>query len=110
MVDDVYVPVNYDGNFHWVAGCDISKEKMYSGYDSMLLSYHRESSHEIQKLSVMLPTYLCDSGFLKNTERMVWSSLEEYTDKMSQGVGVVNENPFDVEYVEDIAQQVGGSL
>ncbi|KAF3619746.1 hypothetical protein FXO38_32754 [Capsicum annuum] len=110
MVDNVYVPINCDGNFHWVAGCDISKEKMYSGYDSILLSHHRESSYEIQKLSVMLPTYLCDSGFLKNTERTVWSILEEYTDKMSQGIGVVNENPFDVEYVEDIAQQVGGSL
>ncbi|PHT38283.1 hypothetical protein CQW23_21856 [Capsicum baccatum] len=79
-------------------------------YDLILSLRHRKSSHEIYKLSVMLPTYLCDNEFLKNTERTVWSSLEAYTDKISQDIGAVNQNLFDVEYVEDIAQQVSESL
>ncbi|KAM3248811.1 hypothetical protein P3L10_010580 [Capsicum annuum] len=58
----------------------------------------------------MLPTYLNDSRFMENTQRTVWSSLEAYADKMNQGVGALNQNPFDVEYVEDIAQQISGSL
>ncbi|KAF3677582.1 hypothetical protein FXO37_04755 [Capsicum annuum] len=65
---------------------------------------------EIHKFSVMLPTYLNDSRFMENTQRTVWSSLEAYADKMNQGVGALNQNPFDVEYVEDIAQQISGSL
>ncbi|KAM3302017.1 hypothetical protein P3S67_016519 [Capsicum chacoense] len=79
-------------------------------YDSILSSQHREPSNEIKKLSVMLSTYLTYSGFLENTERTVWSSLETYTDKISKVVGDLNETPFDVEYVEYIAQQVSGSL
>ncbi|KAF3661368.1 hypothetical protein FXO38_11728 [Capsicum annuum] len=44
-------------------------------------------------------------GLLKNTKRTVWSSLEAYTDKMSKVTGDLNDTPFDVEHVEDIAQQ-----
>ncbi|PHT77269.1 hypothetical protein T459_20791 [Capsicum annuum] len=76
----------------------------------MLSSQPREPSHEIKRLSVMLPTYISYSGLLENTERTVWSSLEAYKDKMSKVAGDLNDTPFDVEYVEDIAQQVSGSL
>ncbi|PHT49791.1 hypothetical protein CQW23_09538 [Capsicum baccatum] len=79
-------------------------------YDSMLSSQHKEPSHEIKRLSEMLPTYISYSGLLKNTERTVWSSLESYKDKMSNVTGDLNDTPFDVEYIEDIAQQVSGSL
>ncbi|PHT60557.1 hypothetical protein CQW23_02920, partial [Capsicum baccatum] len=79
-------------------------------YDSMLSSQHREPSHEIKRLSEMLPTYISYSGLLENTERTVWSSLESYKDKMSNVAGDFNDTPFDVEYVEDIAQQVSRSL
>ncbi|KAF3666805.1 hypothetical protein FXO37_10349 [Capsicum annuum] len=77
-----------------------------------LLKFHekKEPSHEIKKLSEMLPTYISYSGLLENTERTVWSSLESYKDKMSNVAGDLNDTPFDVEYVEDIAQQVSGSL
>ncbi|PHU02896.1 hypothetical protein BC332_28147 [Capsicum chinense] len=54
----------------------------------------------------MLLTYISYSGLLKNTERTVWSSLEAYTDKMSKVTGDLNDTPFDVEHIEDIAQQV----
>ncbi|PHU21637.1 hypothetical protein BC332_06744 [Capsicum chinense] len=79
-------------------------------YDLMLSSRHRKPSHEIHKLSVMLSTYLCDNEFLENTKRTVWSSLEAYIDKISQDSGAVNQNLFDIEYVEDIAQQASESL
>ncbi|KAF3652335.1 hypothetical protein FXO38_16166 [Capsicum annuum] len=71
MVDDVYVPVNYDENFHWVLAVISLKKRCIRVYDSMLSSDHRETSHEIHKLSVMLPTYLNDSEFLENTQRTV---------------------------------------
>ncbi|KAF3641654.1 hypothetical protein FXO37_22902 [Capsicum annuum] len=37
-------------------------------------------------------------------------SLKSYKNKMSNVAGDLNDTPFDVEYVEDIAQQVSGSL
>ncbi|PHT53607.1 hypothetical protein CQW23_08069 [Capsicum baccatum] len=37
-------------------------------------------------------------------------SRKAYTDKMSQGFGALNLNPFDVECVEDIAQQLSENL
>ncbi|KAM3222343.1 hypothetical protein P3L10_021613 [Capsicum annuum] len=86
------------------------KKRCIRVYDSILSSQHREPSNEIKKLSGMLPTYLTYSEFLENTERTVWSSLETYTDKISKVAGDLNETPFDVEYVEYIAQQFSGSL
>ncbi|KAF3678929.1 hypothetical protein FXO38_03010 [Capsicum annuum] len=110
LVDDVYVPVNCDENFHWVLAVISLKKRCIRVYDSILSSQHREPSNEIKKLSGMLPTYLTYSEFLENTERTVWSSLETYTDKISKVAGDLNETPFDVEYVEYIAQQFSGSL
>ncbi|PHT42420.1 hypothetical protein CQW23_16445 [Capsicum baccatum] len=110
LVNDIYVPVNCDENFHWVLAVISLKKRCIRVYDSMLRLQHREPSNEIKRLSVMLPTYFSYSEFLKNTERTVWSSLEAYTDKMSKVIGDLNETPFDVEYGEDIAQQVSESL
>ncbi|KAF3671395.1 putative protein EIN4-like [Capsicum annuum] len=59
-------------------------------------------SPEIQKLDKILPTYLDMSGFLDPKIRTDWSTIEAYRDKMG--------NPFDVQYVEGIAQQTIGSL
>ncbi|XP_047258161.1 uncharacterized protein LOC124890354 [Capsicum annuum] len=86
------------------------KKRCIRVYESMLSSQHREPSHEIKRLSVMLPKYISYSGLLENTERTVWSSLEAYEDKMSKVAGDLNDTPFDVEYIEDIAQQVSESL
>ncbi|PHT29330.1 hypothetical protein CQW23_31075 [Capsicum baccatum] len=110
LVDVVYVPVNYDGNFHRVLVVISLKTRCIRVYDSMLSSQHREPSYKIKRLSEMLPTYISYSGLLKNIERTVWSSLESYKDKMSNVDGDLNDTPFDVEYVEDIAQQVNGSF
>ncbi|KAF3631145.1 hypothetical protein FXO37_28138 [Capsicum annuum] len=76
IVNNVYAPVNCDRNFHWVLAMISLKKRYIRVYDSMLSSHHRELSYEIHKLSVMLPTYLNDSEFLKNTQRTVWSSLK----------------------------------
>ncbi|PHU05460.1 hypothetical protein BC332_26282 [Capsicum chinense] len=59
-------------------------------------------SSEIQKLAKILPTYLDMSGFLDQKVRTDWSTIESYQDKMA--------NPFDVQYVDGIAQQTIGSL
>ncbi|PHT94434.1 hypothetical protein T459_02316 [Capsicum annuum] len=104
LVDEVYVPVNCDGNFHWVLAVISLKKRCIRVYDSILLSQPREPSHEIKRLSVMLPTYISYNGLLENTERTVWSSIEAYKDKMSKVVGDLNDTPFDVEYIEDIAK------
>ncbi|PHT98474.1 hypothetical protein BC332_32553 [Capsicum chinense] len=60
------------------------------------------SSSEIQKLAKILPTYLDMSGFLDQKVHTDWSTIEAYRNKVS--------NPFDVQYVEAIAQQTIGSL
>ncbi|PHU14554.1 hypothetical protein BC332_15759 [Capsicum chinense] len=59
-------------------------------------------SSEIQKLVKILPTYLDMSGFLDQKVRTDWSTIKAYLDKMS--------NLFDVQYVDEIAQQTIGSL
>ncbi|PHT68112.1 hypothetical protein T459_27599 [Capsicum annuum] len=59
-------------------------------------------SSEIQKLAKILLTYLDMSGFLDQKVRTDWSTIEAYRDKIG--------NPFDVQYVEGIAQQTIGSL
>ncbi|PHT60295.1 hypothetical protein CQW23_02658 [Capsicum baccatum] len=59
-------------------------------------------SYEIQKLDKILPTYLDMSGFLDQKVHTDWSMIEAYRDKMA--------NPFDVQYVDGIAQQTIGSL
>ncbi|PHT76499.1 hypothetical protein T459_20021 [Capsicum annuum] len=61
-----------------------------------------EPSSEIQKLAKILPTYLDMSDFLDQKVRTNWSTVEAYQDKMG--------NPFDVQYVEGIAQQTIGRL
>ncbi|KAF3658535.1 hypothetical protein FXO38_13177 [Capsicum annuum] len=41
----------------------------------------------------------CDNGFYDKTERTDWPSLEAYKGKITQQTGLVNEIPFDVDYV-----------
>ncbi|PHT54946.1 hypothetical protein CQW23_03432 [Capsicum baccatum] len=58
-------------------------------------------SSEIQKLAKILPTYLDMSDFLDQKVCIDWSTIEAYRDKMA--------NPFDVQYVDEIAQETIGS-
>ncbi|PHT90988.1 hypothetical protein T459_06101 [Capsicum annuum] len=59
-------------------------------------------SSEIQKMAKILPTYLDMSGFLDQKIRTDWSMIKAYRDKMA--------NLFDVQYIDEIAQQTIGSL
>ncbi|KAF3628660.1 putative protein EIN4-like [Capsicum annuum] len=53
-------------------------------------------------MAKILPTYLDMNGFLDQKVRTDWWMIEAYRDKMA--------NPFDVQYVDGIAQQTIGSL
>ncbi|PHU13803.1 hypothetical protein BC332_15008 [Capsicum chinense] len=59
-------------------------------------------SSEIQKLAKILPTYLDMSDFVDQKVCTDWSTIEAYRDKMA--------NPFDVQYVDGIAQHTIGIL
>ncbi|PHT58976.1 hypothetical protein CQW23_01339 [Capsicum baccatum] len=87
MVDEVYVPINCSKKFHWTLAVIVLKERLIHVYDS-----------------------LSNNGFYDNTERTDWPSLEVYKEKITQQRGLVNEIPFDVDYMQNIPQQVFGSL
>ncbi|PHT68721.1 hypothetical protein T459_28208 [Capsicum annuum] len=102
FVDEVYIPVNCGDEFHWVLVVVILKERLIRVYDSMSRRRRSRPSSEIQKLAKILPTYLDMSDFLDQKVRTYWSTIEAYQDKMA--------NPFDIQYVDGIAQQTIGSL
>ncbi|PHT72998.1 hypothetical protein T459_23783 [Capsicum annuum] len=102
LVDEVYISINCGDEFHWVLAVVVLKERRIRVYDSMSRRRHFKPSSEIQKLAKILPTYLDMSGFLDQKVRTNWSTIKAYRDKMA--------NPFDVQYVNGIAQQTIGSL
>ncbi|KAG5590546.1 hypothetical protein H5410_041060 [Solanum commersonii] len=61
LTDEAYVPVNYNGEFHWVLAVVVLKERCTKVYDSMSSSRTNiKLCPEIQKLSTLLPK---DCGF-----------------------------------------------
>ncbi|PHT55861.1 hypothetical protein CQW23_04347 [Capsicum baccatum] len=102
LVDEVYIPINCGDEFHWVLAVVVLKERLIRVYDSMPRRRYFGPSSKIQKLAKILPTYLDMTGFLDQKVRTGWSTIEAYRDKMA--------NPFDVQYVDGIAQQTIGSL
>ncbi|PHT73631.1 hypothetical protein T459_24416 [Capsicum annuum] len=102
LVDEVYIPINYGDEFHWVLAFVVLKERRIRVYESMSQRRHSGPSSEIQKLAKILPTYLDMSGFLDQKVLTDWSTIEAHWDIMA--------NPFDVKYVKGIAQQIIGSL
>ncbi|PHT37670.1 hypothetical protein CQW23_21243 [Capsicum baccatum] len=102
LVDEMYIPINYGDELHRVLAVVVLKEWCIRVYDSMSQKRCFGPSSEIQKLAKILPTYLDMSGFLDEKVRTDWSMIEAYRDKMG--------NPFDVQYIEGIAQQIISSL
>ncbi|PHT77636.1 hypothetical protein T459_15688 [Capsicum annuum] len=100
LIDEMYIPINCGDESHWVLAVVILKERRIRVYDSMSLRRRSGPSSEIQKLAKILPTYLDISVFLDQKVRIDWSTIEAYWDKMA--------NPFDVQYVDGIAQQTIG--
>ena len=69
LADDFYVPVNINGEFHWVLAVIGLKERCIKGYDYMSSTRsNRKLSSELKKLSIMLSTYLELSGFFEQKE------------------------------------------
>ncbi|KAK4706215.1 hypothetical protein R3W88_034231 [Solanum pinnatisectum] len=69
LTDDVYVPINCNGEFHWVLAVVALKERCIKVYDSMSSSRtNRKLCSEIQKLSIILPKYLESSGFFEQKD------------------------------------------
>ncbi|PHT64719.1 hypothetical protein T459_29144 [Capsicum annuum] len=102
LIDEVCIPINCGDEFHWVLAVIVLKERRIRVYDSILRRRRSEPSSEIQKLAKILPTYLDMSGFLDQNICTDWSTIEAYRDKIA--------HPFDVQYVDGIAQQTIGSL
>ncbi|PHT89162.1 hypothetical protein T459_04275 [Capsicum annuum] len=98
----VYIPINCRDEIHWALAVVVLKERRIRVYDSMSRRIRSGPSSEIQKLAKILPTYLNMSDFLDQKVSTDWSTIEVYRDKMA--------NPFDVQYVDGIAQQTIGSL
>ncbi|PHU28048.1 hypothetical protein BC332_00141 [Capsicum chinense] len=110
QVDEVYVPINCNENFHWVLAVIALKDRRIRVYDSLSRRRNTESITEIQKLAKMLPTYLSDNNFYDETSRTDWPNLETYRDKITQTTQILNEHTFDVEYVQHIMQQESDSV
>ena len=64
LTDDVYVPVNSNGEFHWVLAVVSLKKRCIKVSDSMSSNRStRKLSSEIQKMAIRVPKYLELSGF-----------------------------------------------
>ncbi|KAG5591180.1 hypothetical protein H5410_041694 [Solanum commersonii] len=109
LVDDVYIPVNCGGQFHWVLAVVELKNRVIRVYDSSLGSRKKAIPHEIKMLSKMLPSYLMDSGFFEKTERTSFVDCDAYKDNNS-GSLLEAQVPFMVEFAQDIMQQKSDSL
>ncbi|KAF3659353.1 hypothetical protein FXO38_12690 [Capsicum annuum] len=102
LIAEMYIAINCGDEFHWVLAIVVLKERRIRVYDSISRMRYFRPSSKIQKLAKILPTYLDMSDFLDQKVLSNWSTIEAYRDKMG--------NPFDVQYVEGIAQQTIGSL
>uniref|UniRef100_M1D9V7 Ulp1 protease family, C-terminal catalytic domain containing protein n=1 Tax=Solanum tuberosum TaxID=4113 RepID=M1D9V7_SOLTU len=104
LTDEVYVPVNCNGECHWILAVIVLKEQCIKVYDSMSSSRtNRKLCAEIQKLSTMLPKFLESSRFFEQKDRTNWSVLESYQGKNKS-------HPFEVIHVTGNAQQASNSL
>ncbi|KAM3247262.1 hypothetical protein P3L10_009029 [Capsicum annuum] len=96
FIDEVYVPINCKGSFHWVLAVVVLKERCIHVYNSM--KGHRGNAEEIKELAEMLSTYLTISDFFEKKGRTDWSLLDAYKEKTDQ-------HAFTVHIVDGIVQQ-----
>ncbi|PHT56814.1 hypothetical protein CQW23_05300 [Capsicum baccatum] len=92
QVDEVYVPINCNENFHWVLAVIALEDRRIRVYDSLSRRRNTESITEIQKLAKMLPTYLSDNKFYDEISRTDWPNLETYRDKITYNNNNNNNN------------------
>ncbi|KAG5570104.1 hypothetical protein H5410_059870 [Solanum commersonii] len=109
LVDEVYIPINCDEEFHWVLGVVVLRNRLIRVYDSNLGTRNKSQSDEIKQLSIILPNYLHDSGFFDKTDRIDWATLDAYKDNKT-GELMGPQHPFEVEFARGIMQQKSDSL
>ncbi|KAK4713387.1 hypothetical protein R3W88_019294 [Solanum pinnatisectum] len=64
LVDDVYIPVNSDGKFHWLLVVVALKERLIRVYNSSLSKRINVPSSEIKKFVMMLPFTFMTMGLV----------------------------------------------
>ncbi|KAM3267170.1 hypothetical protein P3S67_032634 [Capsicum chacoense] len=98
LIDEVFVPINCDGAFHWILTVIELQDRCIRVYDSMASSRKRTQTSEIEKLAVMIPTYLQLNNFFEQKVPTNWIALTSYKRKTGR------------DHVSDIAQQESESL
>lgn len=83
LVDEVYIPINCDQEFHWVLAVVELKKRVIRVFDSSICTRKKVISHEIKMLSKMLPFYLLDSGFFEETEHTKFGDCHAYKDNIT---------------------------
>ncbi|PHT55939.1 hypothetical protein CQW23_04425 [Capsicum baccatum] len=101
LIDEVNVPINCKGSFHWLLAVIVLKERCIHVYDSM--KGHRGHADDIKELAEMLSIYLTISNFFEKKDRTDWSLLDAYKEKTDQ-------HEFNVHIVDGIMQQSSGTF
>ncbi|KAH0766134.1 hypothetical protein KY285_002005 [Solanum tuberosum] len=109
LVDEVYIPINCDEEFHWVLAVVVLRNRLIRVYDSNLGTRNKSQSDEIKQLSIILPNYLHDSGFFDKTDKIDCATLDAYKDNKT-GEFMGPQHPFEVEFARGIMQQNSDSL
>ncbi|PHT48244.1 hypothetical protein CQW23_12452 [Capsicum baccatum] len=95
LVNEVFVPINCDDTFHWVLIVIVLKERSICMYDSMYSSRNSAQTSEIQKLAIMLPTYLQYSNFFSERDCGVFIAI--FVEYLSEGLGTLSSD-IDAQY------------
>ncbi|XP_069152791.1 uncharacterized protein [Solanum lycopersicum] len=109
LVDEVYIPINCDQEFHWVLAVVELKNRVRRVFDSSISTRKKAIPHEIKMLSKMLPSYLLDSGFFEENECTKFADCHAYKDNIT-GSLLEPQVPFMIEFAQDIPKQDCDSL
>ncbi|KAF3648468.1 hypothetical protein FXO38_18162 [Capsicum annuum] len=82
LVNEVVVLINYEGVFHWVLAVIALKKRCIHMYNLMYSLQNRAQTSEVQKLAIMLPTYLQYSMFFEKKVPTDWAALESHKEKI----------------------------
>ncbi|PHU08018.1 hypothetical protein BC332_24507 [Capsicum chinense] len=88
LIDEVYIPINYGDEFHWMLAVIILKERNIRVYNSLSRMRHFGLSSQIQKTVKILRTYLDMSGFLD--QKHCGPFVAAYAEHWSHGLQVPN--------------------
>ncbi|KAF3631979.1 hypothetical protein FXO38_26361 [Capsicum annuum] len=72
--------------------------------------HHSTNVKDLQWLEIGLLKYHASNDFFEKTKRIDRSTPKAYEGKLDLQTGEISHNPFDVEYVQNIPQQVSDSM